>query len=167
MDWIGDYFAWGETFPKSNYNWSTYFDTNDGGDTFVKYKNNGGKTELDDADDVAVQTWGGAWRMPTKTQQDELRKECDWEWTSINGVNGYKVKSRVNDNFIFLPAAGSRWDAGLDGVGSRGFYWSRSLGTFNSGGAYRLYFSSSYVDRGYDFNRGFGFSVRPVCPGTK
>ena len=33
----GDYFAWGETTPKSTYNWSTYFDTEDGGSTFKKY----------------------------------------------------------------------------------------------------------------------------------
>ena len=33
--------------------------------------------------------------MPTRSEQDELRNKCDWEWASINGVNGYKVKSRI------------------------------------------------------------------------
>ncbi|MBQ0090566.1 MAG: hypothetical protein KBT27_14670, partial [Prevotellaceae bacterium] len=31
---FGMYFAWGEIRPKSNYEWSTYFDTSDRGQTF-------------------------------------------------------------------------------------------------------------------------------------
>ena len=48
----GDYFAWGETAPKGTYSWSNYFDTNDGGTTFAKYNNDGGKTVLDPEDDA-------------------------------------------------------------------------------------------------------------------
>ena len=39
----GNYYAWGETATKETYYWSTYFDTNDDGNTFTKYNNNGGK----------------------------------------------------------------------------------------------------------------------------
>ncbi|MCQ2227752.1 MAG: hypothetical protein MJZ01_07590 [Bacteroidales bacterium] len=166
---------------SAGYNWSTYkymdhskdswegctkYTFADGQTSGVWYDSEGNfigdnKRELDDADDVAVQTWGGAWKMPTKGQQDELRNECDWEWTSINGVNGYKVKSRVNDNFIFLPAAGYRWFTDLGYAGDAGRYWSRSLYTDGSDSAYGLLFRSGVVSYNYN-NRDNGFSVRPV-----
>ena len=48
----GDYYAWGETAPKSDYSWSTYFDTTDGGTTFTKYATDK-KTVLEPTDDAA------------------------------------------------------------------------------------------------------------------
>ena len=53
----GDYFAWGETEPKSSYDWDTYFDTDDGGSTFTKYTTDK-KTVLDAKDDAATANWG-------------------------------------------------------------------------------------------------------------
>lgn len=155
----GDYFAWGETEPKSYYDWSTYFDTNDGGSTFQKYYK-GGKTVLEPADDAAHVNWGGSWRMPTKEEQDELRSECIWEWTTQNGVNGRKVTG-PNGNSIFLPAAGSRYWSSLGSAGSGGEYWSSSLDAGSSYLAYGLGFDSDYVDWHY-YDRGVGRSVRPV-----
>lgn len=156
----GDYFAWGETEPKSDYYWSTYFDTNDYGLTFQKYNNNGGKTVLEPADDAAHVNWGGSWRMPTKAEQDELRNECTWEWTTQNGVNGRKVTG-PNGNSIFLPAAGFRYYSSLYSAGTYGHYWSSSLSTSNSYDAYGLNFLSGNV-RWYDYGRDYGQSVRPV-----
>lgn len=156
----GDYFAWGETSTKSKYNWSTYFDTNDGGNTFNKYNNNGGKTVLNPADDAAHVNWGGSWRMPTKEEQDELRNKCTWEWTTQNGVKGRKVTG-PNGNSLFLPAAGGRSNSGLYSAGSDGYYWSSSLYTGYSDYAYYLVFGSDFVDWYYD-GRYFGQSVRPV-----
>ncbi|MCQ2374379.1 MAG: hypothetical protein MJ069_00540 [Salinivirgaceae bacterium] len=160
----GNFFAWGETEAKSEYNWSTYKWYYDSSSTMTKYCTSSSygtvdnKTEFEDADDAAAQAWGGAWKMPTKTQQDELRNECDWEWTSINDVYGYKVKSRVNDNFIFLPVAGY-WDMNLHAY--NGCYWSRSLSADESDAAYYLDFSASNVSLS-DYDRSAGFSVRPV-----
>ena len=68
----GDYFAWGETKPKSTYNWSTYFDTDDGGSTFKKYYNNGGLTELQPADDAATANWAAAGRCRASTKSMNL-----------------------------------------------------------------------------------------------
>lgn len=156
----GDYFAWGETVPKSTYNWNTYFDTNDGGYTFHKYDNYGGKTVLEPADDAAHVNWGGSWRMPTYEEQDELRNECTWEWTTQNGVNGRKVTG-PNGNSLFLPAAGYRLNSRLYDAGSVGGYWSSSLYTSSLIYTYYLDFSSDLVDRDYN-SRCSGLSVRPV-----
>ena len=170
----GDYFAWGETKSKKTYNWSTYKYSYASTHLFTKYcasTSNGyngfvdNKTTLDPEDDVAHVKWGGAWRMPTKAEQDELRdtNNCTWTWTTQGGKNGYKVTSKKNGNSIFLPAAGFRNDSSLSGAGSWGHYWSSSLGTNYSDGSYRLYFYSGDVYSYYN-GRDYGQSVRPVCP---
>ena len=101
--------------------------------------------------------------MPIKAEQDELRdtNNCTWEWTSQNGVNGYKVTSKKNGNSIFLPAAGYLSGSDLYDAGWDGYYWSRSLYTSSSGVSYDLCFGSRDVDWDY-FNRYYGLSVRPV-----
>ena len=165
----GDYFAWGETQPKDYYDWSTYKWCNGSKTTHTKYNTSSSygtvdnKTTLDLSDDAARANWGGSWRMPTKAEQDELRNNCTWTRTTQNGVNGYKVTSKSNGNSIFLPAAGYRSDSSLSSAGGSGDYWSSSLGTDSPYHAYYLFFNSSDVDW-YEVSRGYGFSVRPVCP---
>ena len=157
----GDYFAWGETATKETYNWSTYFDTNDGGRTFTKYNNKGGKTILDPEDDAAHVNWGGSWRMPTQAEWQELIDNCTWTRTTQNGIDGYKVtsnKAGYTDKFIFLPGAGYRRDSDLDHVGT-GRYWSSSLYVNSSS----WYLGSGSAAHGlYTRNRSNGQSVRPV-----
>ena len=167
----GNYYAWGETTPKTTYDWSTYKYCNGAWNTMTKYckSSNYGtvdnKTTLELTDDAAHVNWGGSWRMPTLAEQNELMdtNNCTWTWTTQNGVNGYKVTSKKNGNSIFLPAAGYRLGSNLYSAGSYGGYWSSSLLTSDSYRAYDLCFNSSYVNWGYD-NREYGHSVRPVCP---
>lgn len=166
----GDYFAWGEVEPKDYYDWSTYKWCNGTENTQTKYCNdsyygyNGFtdyKTTLDLSDDAANYNWGGGWRMPTEEEQDELRNNCSWEWTSKNGVYGRKVTG-PNGNSIFLPAAGFCYDSSLSYAGSLGYYRSSSLGTYDPSYASELCFS--YHNVGWDgSDRYYGFSVRPVC----
>ena len=166
----GDYFAWGETEPKTTYNWSTYKYCNGSSTTMTKYCTSSSygtvdnKTTLELIDDAARVNWGGDWRMPTKAEQDELRdtSNCTWAWTTQNGVNGYKVTSVVNGNSLFLPAAGYRYNDYLSSAGSYGYYWSSSLFTSRSYYAYSVYLYSSRVVLDYDY-RYYGYSVRAVC----
>ncbi|MCQ2313491.1 MAG: hypothetical protein MJZ84_08625, partial [Paludibacteraceae bacterium] len=157
----GDYFAWGETEPKDNYDWSTYFDTNDGGSTFTKYNLDGGKTTLDPEDDAAHVKWGGNWRMPTKAELEELQNNCTWTWTTLNNISGYEVKG-PNNNTIFLPVSGYCFGSSLgSNAGSGGYYWSSSLCESGSSDAYLLLFYPAYMFC-YNSNRYYGYSVRPV-----
>ena len=119
------------------------------------------KTVLDPEDDVAHVKLGGKWRMPTSAEFTELLNNCTSEWTTLNGVNGWKFTSKKNGNSIFLPAAGYRYGDYLKYVGSRGFYWSSSLCTYYPYGAYYLNFGSGSVGT-LDLNRYDGQSVRPV-----
>ncbi|MBR2368678.1 MAG: hypothetical protein IKA83_00815 [Paludibacteraceae bacterium] len=144
----GDYFAWGETTPKSSYTDSNY-----------NYSSNPTTLPLDR--DAAYTNWGTSWRMPTNAELKELKDNCTWTRTTQNGVKGYKVTSKTNGNSIFLPAAGYRSSSDLGGAGSNGDYWSSSLDSDYSYCAYYLYFNSSYVDGGGS-SRFCGRSVRPV-----
>ena len=162
----GYYFAWGETSTKENYDWSTYFDTNDGGSTFSKYNNNGGKTVLDPEDDAAHVNWGGSWRMPTKAEWQELLDNCTWTETWLNGKRCYRVTSNkegYTDKFIFLPAAGGRSGSDLYGVGAGGISWSSSLNEYHSYYAWFLVFGFGNHYLNYN-DRHDGLSVRPVLP---
>ena len=166
----GDYFAWGETEPKDYYDVNTYKYCNGSYYTMTKYCTSSSygtvdnKTTLELTDDAAHVNWGGKWRMPTLTEQEELlnTSNCAWTWTTQNGVKGYKVTSKKNGNSIFLPAAGYRYYDNLGNAGSYGNYWSSSLYTSYSDGAYYVYFYSSSVDLDSS-NRFNGRSVRAVC----
>ena len=124
----GDYFAWGETYQKRYYYWDNYKYCNGTNESLTKYctKTSCGefafvdnKTTLDLTDDAARVNWGGTWRMPTAEESEELMNEenCTWIWTTKNGVNGLKITSRKNGNFIFLPAAGHCYLENLGNVG--------------------------------------------------
>ena len=170
----------GATFDKNLFNWETYVWCKGTTSTFTKYcpigsaerwdaSVNGatpdGKTQLDDADDAARAVWGGAWRMPTKADIDELLAQTNAEWIENyegQGVDGYKFTNKSDaTKFIFMPAAGCLGKEGYTGKGTAGGYWSSSLTPGNPLQAYDLYFGSTYLDS-EGFYRYFGQSVRAV-----
>ena len=121
----GDYFAWGETEPKDNYDWSNYKWCNGSRYSLTKYCSSvDGKTELDPDDDAATVNWGSSWCMPTLEQLQELCDNCTWQWTSLNGVMGCLVIG-PNGNSIFLPASGG-YSSHAYWTGENGYYWSRT-----------------------------------------
>ncbi|MDE6294661.1 MAG: DUF1566 domain-containing protein, partial [Muribaculaceae bacterium] len=144
----GDYFAWGETKPKSSYTF----------DNCSTFNMNIGEISGNINYDAARANWGGTWRMPSNTEMEELINKCTWTWTSKSGINGYVVKG-PNGNEIFLPAAGYRNGATLFYAGTYGDYWSSSPDDAQY--AYELYFISSYWSMSIYFCY-FGRSVRPV-----
>ena len=190
----GNYYAWGETEPQSDnaYYWSSYKWCKGTNRSMTKYCTNssygwvGNKTTLDVEDDAACVNWGGALRMPTQNEQEELISYCYWVWTSDynntdkKGYIIYKAKSSsdqgqviysdgtpsseysLSNTHIFLPAAGYRYDGSNDGMGGGGGYWSASLHEIHCSGAWQLHFYSSsricYADSSY-----YGRSVRAVC----
>lgn len=143
-DEYGNYYAWGETLPKSRYDWDNCFD----------YR----KTVITPSSghDTARVNWGGTWRMPTLLELEELSTKCQWTWTT----HGYMVTG-PNGNSIFLPAAGWRDGADSKYVGEFGVYWSNGLILSNSNCARYLYFNSNRYGTS-DTYRKYGRSVRPV-----
>ena len=169
----GYYFAWGETDSKKDYSWATYKYANVG--EFYHYKftkyctdassgDNGfidNKTVLEPEDDAATANWGDVWRMPTDAEWTELREQCTWTYTTLNGVYGYQVASKTNGNSIFLPVAGFRNGTSLYLQGTRGYYSSSSLLENYSDNVWIVTFNHEEVYR-HSNNRNNGLSVRPV-----
>ena len=168
----GEYFAWGETEPKSNYGWAMYKWYNGSNKQYSKYCTQssywGGtgpmdnKAVLDPEDDAAHASWGGSWRMPTEAEWYELITNCTWMWTSDYNGTGVKgqIVSASNGNSIFLPAAGSM-SAILSYAGTFGYYWASSLSTYASGLSWIVQFNSDEAAQNY-YQRFYGMSVRPV-----
>ena len=159
----GIYLDWSNcpyhTGSSSTSGWTKY-------NTDPSYGTVDNKTVLEAMDDAASVALGGKWRMPKYEEWDELRNtdNCSWTWTTIDGVNGYKVQSKKSgykDNWIFLPAAGNRHNDDLNMVGSFGYYWSSSLYTDYPSNAYLWIVNSSGAGK-IDYGRFIGISVRPV-----
>ncbi|MBO7268936.1 MAG: hypothetical protein J6U83_04185 [Bacteroidales bacterium] len=99
----GKMYLWGEVTAHdkpSSYKRNTY------------KKDVGSSISGNETYDVARAKWGGSWRLPSKKELEELIDNCNWEWTNMGGINGFKVSSTTNGNWIFLPE------------GNEGKYWS-------------------------------------------
>ena len=145
----GNYYAWGEVLTKETY-------TEANSETYGKSMSDISGTEYD----AATVNWGDEWRMPTYNEMYELMNNCTWTWVTQNGVNGYKVASKVNSNYIFLPAAGYCNGPSLNVAGTNGYYWSSTPDSNYY--AYYLYFGSSIRSVSYNYGRSNGRTVRPV-----
>ena len=150
----GDYFAWGETSPKSSYTNSNYkYGSSDiYGDGIGKK----GKTLIAE-DDAATVNVGSDWRTPKFDEWKELKEKCTWTWTTRNGVKGMQVTGPSGKS-IFLPAGGC-CGSSVTYRGTQGHYWSASYGS--DIWAEDVEFMSTDVNYGL-VDRCIGRSVRPV-----
>lgn len=162
----GDYFAWGETEPKDDYDFFKnykYFDINiiKG---FTKYTESDGKKELEQNDDAAYVKWGNSWRIPSYDQIIELYENCNFKSASLNGVNGYFFTSNKNGRSIFFPYSGYYDGNQLKELGTVGYLWTRTISMISTAGedfAHTLYMSSNHSNM-YVNHRYKGLAIRPV-----
>ena len=158
----GDYFAWGETEPKTDYSWETYkFGNYNNLSRYVTNSSYGtvdNLTELLSIDDAAQAAYGSNWYTPTKADFEELLSECTWART----YGGFTVTGQ-NGNSIFLPAAGfmTGTDRLNDGVVGVGEYATSTLFS-NNDHCESLYFYSDVHLRDEGGSRDGGLSIRPV-----
>jgi hypothetical protein len=116
--------------------------------------------DIDLEHDAAYANLGGDWRMPTKEQFQELYDNCRWIRSTVNGVNGYLVVSKINKASIFFACSGNGNGTSWNNRGSLGRYWSASF--YSARYAYGLYFYSGGVNAQNNGSRCNGFAVRPV-----
>ncbi len=165
----GTYYAWGEVVPAPG---NDYSDANCKAYVYGSLKERGvtdANGNLTADYDAATQNWSENWRMPTKAEFEELKENCTWMWTTsaldgLNGIRGFKVSSKVNHNWIFLPAAGERNGTSDDFVGAHCDYWSSTVDESNPGArrwSYQINFAASvrYIT---STRRIIGCTVRPV-----
>ena len=136
----GEYVAWGETFPKAEYNRDYHFY----GEYFLKQQ----------------ETMFGkkGWTLPSTENVQELLQRCTW----TREADGYRVTG-PNGKSIFLPYTGFRDGAVLNYPDEVGLYW-----TSDNGQALRMENDGNYEI--IETNVCAGMAVRPVmspvCPET-
>lgn len=157
----GGYYPWGDITARTYSTWDTYIYGD--GDPFVtKYcrlddaavwkgseEGPDNILELDDSDDAAYVASGGANRMPTKEEYDELKQKAYFEWTtSYNGKAGCIIYKSVDptqdhgftktsghvystaangDEHIFIPAGGRLENSSYPGQGTLVKIWTKTL----------------------------------------
>jgi uncharacterized protein (TIGR02145 family) len=169
----GDYFAWGELSPKDMYTWNTYlWGTNTALTRYITDPDYAAPSASVDnlqrlslRDDAASDSWGQAWRMPTKDDWTWLLNNCTLTWTdnySGTGVAGCVFQSTVNGKQIFFPTTGFKAGPVLT-VTNMGFYWSSSLVVDDPSIAWCLATTSNLsMTMVTSEQRMMGLAVRPV-----
>lgn len=152
----GEYYAWGEISSKNTYTIENY--------KWAEREYPG--QYLKPAHDVATQSWGKNWEIPTKEQWAELNQYCEWHAEK----EGYTVRSKKNGNSIYLPAAGLKIKPDpyayekkiLYDYGDEGHYMTASSVSVSSKHAYTFMFDGSKHKVQYEYSAHAGYSVRPV-----
>lgn len=165
----GHLFAWGETEPKTTYDWSNYKWSNGSPSTLTKYCAEPSQgyngfvdniTELEAMDDAAVQYLGDEWMMPTSEQIAELFENCTLASTTKNGVSGHLLTSNISGykgKTIFLPYVSSGYNSSS--------YWGKTLAVGGSSFA-RGWDIRNNVASNLTIGRQTGLPIRPVYVGN-
>lgn len=146
----GDFYRWGATVP---YRYAT--------------QQNQQATDIspDSGFDIATNTWGANYRMPSKDEYQELIDNTERIWTTRNGFSGYlftSTKEGYTDRSVFIPAAGYFYDTYHNAWNANADYWTSTVN--GTGSAYDLNFTSSGLVSGGipSHEKHHGFSVRAV-----
>lgn len=126
-----------------------------------KYSIEDNKLILELEDDVAHLEWGSNWRIPISGEFEELLKNCYVEWTSVNGIDGLKMISKINGNFIFPPATGFCEESWPVCAGVSDSYWTSLRGS-NQAFAFHFFISDNGIYHVGKCLRTMGHTVRPV-----
>jgi hypothetical protein len=92
-------------------------------------------------DDLAYNYTGHKGTLPSAADFEELFSLCTSEWTTQDGVSGYKLTG-PNGNSIFLPAAGARTANEVAGEGTQGNYLTGTINSSNNQFAVSYLFTS-------------------------
>ena len=144
-------FAWGEIIPGIERSAAKHNFENDKNAVCIA-----GNPDCD----AAAAFWGEGWQTPTDEQFQELIDNCVWEWVTMCARSGYKVTSKLNQNWIFLPACLS--------PDKEGAYWTSSPERVDHGSpveSKRVHFS--HRDNGIFLGATYRFSCFNIRPVTR
>lgn len=144
--------------------YGNYYQYGKGADTYQQTSSGTDYSGLEDplaiSADTAAQVWGGSWRMPTLSDFQALIDNTDYEYVTIDGVNGGKFTDKTdNSKYVFFPAAGFLDYNGSNFVGTSGVFWSGT--PYDSSKAYNFGFSRYSFGPNQDY-RFAGLTVRAV-----
>ena len=162
----GDFYAWGETEEKEDYSMNTYKWCQGEYTSMTKYCSISHFGTVDErcvlelSDDVANIKWGKSWRMPIKSEIEELQDKCVWQMINNNNVNGYLITG-PNGNSLFLPFSGGYYDTTVYSQGNGSGYWTATLHEEEQDCAYSLNINVDSYKLKFN-NRCLGLPIRPV-----
>ena len=175
-EWWGDFYAWGETEPKPNYNEASYkfsiltYLKNATMIEYTKYCHNiqdgykgytNNLNQLEPEDDAVHIKLGKKYYIPTVEDFEELFKYTTQEYKrnycKIKDLNGVLfIGKNDNNKTMFVPCAGLRcsttaWNPkGESCVGFEAHLWTSTFEGFNTGRA------SSIEGKQHEFDAGWG-----------
>lgn len=126
----GDYYAWGETCTKPDYDYS---------DWITHIPQTDSNSNLTAQYDAASATWGPQCRMATQKEFKELVSKCRFSHTSKDDVAGFLLTG-PNGNTLFMPFAGQMVGTDLSGYGYECGYPSATKATDNNGNGHKYYY---------------------------
>lgn len=158
----GDYFVWGETAPKSNYDEATY--KNENALAITDDNPEGNNRLLKSGNDAALSNWGSPCRMSCAEDWKELQNCCEMIPVALYDSAGEKVKglrlvSKANGNTLTFPLSGLKR---YNDVLGKNDYFFISLKDCDKDGSFGTYKGGK---PGYDdihIWKFDGLSVRPV-----
>ena len=160
----GVYYAWGDVKTKSSYTTDTYYlKSGNGMNNYVYLGADIAGTKFD----AATANWGAPWCIPSKQQCEELINNTHSEWTIMESTYGRKIYGS-NGNYIFVPAAGFRYDTDVyfssdtERNEAYGYYWLSTASEGYIGNAYEWTLNKDQMSLSTDM-RHDGHSIRPVC----
>ena len=149
---VGGYYNWGDTTGKSiEYNMEVF--------PVKKQSASIAGSPLD----IATHHWKNGWRMPTKSEMEELVSKCKWTLVEQRGiVKGYIVTG-PSGKYIFLPFGGYRKASIYKQQGLLGLYWSATPNKkSNETAAYFLWIKEGVVSADQAERAVMGLNIRPV-----
>ena len=181
---VGEYYAWGESSPKSSYMLDNYFDyyieVKDGGYVYRGYKifTKNGQSLIGTEYDTANNIMGSGWRMPTSDEYNELKKFCSTRIDCLRDRNGNPLKDgrgnfeleyvqlkAPNGNTIIFPYGGYKRADSHDSKDCF-FYWTANINNRGSDNIEPMAARLQDYTRGtimeVPMNRGFGMNIRAV-----
>lgn len=172
----GNYYAWGETSNKTNYDLSTYVYCEEANyhnltkySTDPEYGYNGfvdSLTWLEPSDDAATINWGANWRTPSVADYYELMVCCTFSDDTVNGVYGKRFTG-TNGNSIFLPFAGTYYGDDLDLYPDDwSEYWTSNLDYSYPPFAWVFQWYPNYCQISNSRWREYGYPVRAIYDPT-
>lgn len=156
----------------SSYAGATEYTTSTIGGYYSFHGRNDCSPDVNGTNDTAKYHWGDNWTTPSLTQMQALIDNCTWTYCDGSEVQfeagctlaGWKVSGKdagYTENAIFLPFAGTKDSNlfGMDGVGTRGCFWSSD--PYNDG--YGNFLELFAASKGIPFHdKSHGCSVRAI-----
>jgi len=160
---FGDTYSWGETTAPIGYDskahkWNKYFKD-------MVFHTADYKTALEECDDVAFIKGGDKWRMPSRSEMEELmatRNNPDYKWLQVNGehtpYSGWSVTYLVNKKSIFLPTG---WIGDDPFLYLMGYYWTATGNATEMDYAWNFDFDNIFASMHIN-HRSMKMAIRPV-----